>query len=135
MGTLVCTYIYMYIWIYTAEVNASLPIDPTDPDSPVAILNPPLEEGQANPIRRDTLQIPSMGSATLRFEITNPGAWFFHCHIEWHLEAGLAITIISAPAQIQDAISSFPSALTDLSKPVLPFSTLQSQCAAQNLPS
>lgn len=44
-----------------------------------ATLNPPIVEGQANPIRRDTVQIPSMHSATLRFVADNPGVWFMHC--------------------------------------------------------
>ena len=42
-------------------------------------LNPPLVEGQANPMRRDTVQVPSMHSVTLRVVADNPGAWFFHC--------------------------------------------------------
>jgi iron transport multicopper oxidase len=42
-------------------------------------LNPPIVEGQANPVRRDTIQIPSMHSATLRIVADNPGVWFFHC--------------------------------------------------------
>lgn len=42
-------------------------------------LNPPIVEGQANPIRRDTVQIPSNHSATLRIVADNPGVWLFHC--------------------------------------------------------
>lgn len=42
-------------------------------------LNPPLQEGQANPMRRDTILIQPSGSATLRIVADNPGAWFFHC--------------------------------------------------------
>lgn len=42
-------------------------------------LNPPVVEGQANPMRRDTVQIPSMNSATLRVVADNPGVWFLHC--------------------------------------------------------
>ncbi|KAF8886132.1 ferroxidase [Infundibulicybe gibba] len=64
-------------------------------------LNPPIVEGQANPIRRDTVQIPSMHSATLRVVADNPGVWFFHCHIEWHLEVGLAMQFIEAPLEAQ----------------------------------
>ncbi|GLB39058.1 putative ferroxidase [Lyophyllum shimeji] len=64
-------------------------------------LNPPIVEGQANPIRRDTVQIPSMHSATLRLVADNPGVWFLHCHIEWHLEAGLAIQLVEAPLLAQ----------------------------------
>lgn len=42
-------------------------------------LNPPIVEGQANPIRRDTVHIPSMNSATLRVVADNPGVWLLHC--------------------------------------------------------
>ena len=41
--------------------------------------NPPVVEGQANPIRRDVYQIPSGQSITLRVVADNPGAWFLHC--------------------------------------------------------
>jgi len=30
-------------------------------------------------------------NVTFRFVTNNPGPWFLHCHIEWHLEAGLAV--------------------------------------------
>ncbi|CAL1710124.1 unnamed protein product [Somion occarium] len=45
-----------------------------------------------NPIIRDVV---STGAApdnvTIRFETDNPGPWFLHCHIDWHLEAGFAV--------------------------------------------
>ena len=45
-----------------------------------------------NPIRRDTISIGGGGdNVTFRFVTDNPGPWFLHCHIDWHLEAGLAI--------------------------------------------
>ncbi|KAL5512657.1 hypothetical protein ACEPAG_2923 [Sanghuangporus baumii] len=78
----------------------------TDYRSDDPALNPPTPEGQANPSRRDTVQVPSNASVTLRFVADNPGAWFFHCHIEWHLEAGLAITFVTAPQQMVAAASS-----------------------------
>ncbi|KAG2137407.1 Fet3 ferroxidase [Suillus bovinus] len=74
----------------------------TDYSSDDPSLNPPLVEGQANPMRRDTVMIPGGGSVTLRVVADNPGAWFFHCHIEWHLESGLAVQFIIAPLQIQE---------------------------------
>nr|ALF95043.1 laccase [Crustodontia chrysocreas] len=46
-----------------------------------------------NPVQRDTVSIggdPS-DNVTIRFTTDNPGPWFLHCHIDWHLEAGLAI--------------------------------------------
>lgn len=42
-------------------------------------LNPPIVEGQKNPMRRDTVQVPSMHSITLRVIADNPGVWLFHC--------------------------------------------------------
>ncbi|KAH9000834.1 Fet3 protein [Lactarius hatsudake] len=77
-------------------------------------LNPPIVEGQANPIRRDTVGVPSGSSAALRVVADNPGAWILHCHIEWHLEAGLAVTFIEAPLEMQqraETVQAPPSAL------------------------
>lgn len=42
-----------------------------------------------NPMRRDTLMIEQYGWALIRFRSDVPGMWAFHCHIAWHLEAGL----------------------------------------------
>jgi iron transport multicopper oxidase len=42
-----------------------------------------------------------------RFKPTNPGIWLFHCHIEWHIEAGLTVTFIEDPPGIQ-ALHSAP---------------------------
>ncbi|KAG0147247.1 hypothetical protein CROQUDRAFT_61959 [Cronartium quercuum f. sp. fusiforme G11] len=63
-----------------------------------------IDENQANPMRRDTIQIPGGGSVTLRFVADSPGSWFFHCHIEWHLESGLAALIVVAPLISQQSI-------------------------------
>ncbi|KAF8956295.1 Fet3 protein [Flammula alnicola] len=65
-------------------------------------LNPPLVEGQANPIRRDTVQIPAMNSATLRVVADNP--------------------LVEAPIQAQQFAANVPSVMYDhckaLGKPV-----------------
>ncbi|KNC76213.1 hypothetical protein SARC_11277 [Sphaeroforma arctica JP610] len=55
----------------------------------------------ANPARRDTVTVPSEGSAVIHFYTDNPGAWLFHCHIEWHLEAGLAVVFVVDPTGMQ----------------------------------
>ncbi|KAF9459184.1 laccase 3 precursor [Collybia nuda] len=45
-----------------------------------------------NPVRRDTVDTGLDGSnATIRFKTDNAGPWFLHCHIDWHLELGLAV--------------------------------------------
>lgn len=55
-------------------VNRAAQFDSNDPT-----LNPPLVEGQANPMRRDTVVIPGGGSVTLRVVADNPGVWMLHC--------------------------------------------------------
>jgi len=41
-----------------------------------------------NPIVRDVVTMGNQGDeVTLRFFTNNPGPWFFHCHIDWHLTA------------------------------------------------
>jgi len=100
-------------------VNRAVNYTSSDP-----ILNPPIVEGQANPIRRDTVGVEGGSSAALRFVADNPGAWIFHCHIEWHLEAGLAVTFVEAPVQMQQR------ARTVLAPPA----ALAQQCLALNLP-
>jgi iron transport multicopper oxidase len=58
----------------------------------------------ATPMRRDTVVAQPNGNFVLRFVADNPGVWFFHCHIEWHLHQGLALTLVEAPLQIQQNI-------------------------------
>nr|ACZ58368.1 laccase [Cerrena sp. WR1] len=45
-----------------------------------------------NPPRRDVVNIGAAGdNVTIRFTTDNPGPWFLHCHIDFHLEAGFAV--------------------------------------------
>jgi iron transport multicopper oxidase len=46
-----------------------------------------------NPIRKDNLDIPNGGWAVIQWKADNPGWWFFHCHIEWHLATGMALVV------------------------------------------
>ena len=50
---------------------------------------------------RDTIIVEPLGHVVLRFEATNPGVWLFHCHVDWHLEQGLAAVFIEAPSILQ----------------------------------
>lgn len=54
------------------------------------------------PVLRDTVVVESLGHVVLRFQATNPGIWFFHCHVDWHLEQGLAAVFIEAPLLLQE---------------------------------
>ncbi|CCH41246.1 putative secreted protein [Wickerhamomyces ciferrii] len=54
------------------------------------------------PIRRDTVNLEPNGHIVLRFKTDNPGIWFFHCHVDWHLEQGLAAVFIEDPLSLQN---------------------------------
>jgi len=70
-----------------------------------------------NPPRRDTLTIPGFGWIAIRFITDNPGMWAFHCHVGWHMAAGLLMQFESLPSKIQQF--TIPSYISD-------------QCAAQS---
>ncbi|CAG2067752.1 unnamed protein product, partial [Timema podura] len=42
---------------------------------------------------KDTVSVPTRGYAILRFVTSNPGYWFFHCHISNHVEMGMALVM------------------------------------------
>ncbi|RLN95068.1 hypothetical protein BBJ28_00008971 [Nothophytophthora sp. Chile5] len=42
-----------------------------------------------------------VGYVVLRLEADNPGVWMMHCHIDWHLEGGLAMIFVEGEAQLQ----------------------------------
>ncbi|KAI0049490.1 multicopper oxidase [Auriscalpium vulgare] len=46
-----------------------------------------------NPVIRDVVSIgtSSTDQTTIRFVTDNPGPWFLHCHIDWHLNLGFAV--------------------------------------------
>ena len=47
-----------------------------------------------NPPQRDTVSTGTAGdNVTIRFTTNNPGPWFLHCHIDFHLEAGFAVVL------------------------------------------
>jgi iron transport multicopper oxidase len=73
----------------------------------------------AVPPRRDTISVNANSYAVLRFVADNPGIQLFHCHIEWHVEMGLTVTLIESPA--------------DLAGLTIPPTHLAA-CQAQNIP-
>jgi iron transport multicopper oxidase len=56
-----------------------------------------------NPIRRDVAGVGAEGTI-LRFSTANPGPWFFHCHIFWHFQAGLATVMASGPEEVRKVV-------------------------------
>ncbi|CAF3489511.1 unnamed protein product [Rotaria sp. Silwood2] len=51
-------------------------------------------------IQRDVVSVPGSGWAKIRFLANNPGAWLFHCHIEWHMDAGLILAFLVGPNEL-----------------------------------
>lgn len=55
-----------------------------------------------DPVRRDVVSTGLVGdNVTIRFVTDNPGPWFIHCHIEWHLEVGLAAVLAEDPTTVE----------------------------------
>ncbi|KAF2841516.1 multicopper oxidase [Patellaria atrata CBS 101060] len=82
-------------------------------------LSPGVRRG---PMRRDTVDVPPNGWVVIRFKAERPGIWLFHCHIEFHVEAGMTTTFIEAPELLQT-----------ISHPKIPDDHIQ-VCKLQNRP-
>ena len=48
----------------------------------------------ANPQRRDVQLLQPHGYIVVQIDADNPGVWPFHCHIAWHVSAGLYINLM-----------------------------------------
>jgi FtsP/CotA-like multicopper oxidase with cupredoxin domain len=42
---------------------------------------------------RDTILVPGKTNVTVTLDANNPGLWYLHCHILWHLAAGMATLV------------------------------------------
>ncbi|CUA71316.1 hypothetical protein RSOLAG22IIIB_09497 [Rhizoctonia solani] len=56
-----------------------------------------LKLNTTNPIRRDTHVIQGGYWSVIRIKADNPGVWFLHCHIDWHLAHGFAAVVVVQP--------------------------------------
>lgn len=54
-----------------------------------------------NPILRDTINQWPLGWSAIRLPMTNPGVWFFHCHIAPHLIMGMATVLVVQADEIE----------------------------------
>ncbi|KAB5589735.1 hypothetical protein CTheo_6830 [Ceratobasidium theobromae] len=91
----------MTFWI-VAEGSGSITLEEADS----------ISYNTTNPIRRDTHIIPAGTWAVLRFMADNPGVWFMHCHIDWHLAEGFAAVIVVQPDAVAEM--TIPSANTEM---------------------
>jgi len=51
-------------------------------------------------LKRDVVSVPARGWAKVVFMSDNPGVWLLHCHIDWHVAAGMASTVVVAPERL-----------------------------------
>ena len=66
-------------------------------------------------VRKDTIMVPAGGYVVIEFRADNPGYWFMHCHIDPHLEMGMAAVIkelkgcqnVSPPANLTEINKDF----------------------------
>ncbi|KAK0245245.1 laccase 1 BVT [Armillaria nabsnona] len=67
-----------------------------------------------DPARRDTTPVAENNLTTIRFRTDNPGPWFLHCHIEFHLDGGMAIVFAEAIPEVAEANPDIPASWYDL---------------------
>ena len=67
-----------------------------------------------NPLLRDTVTVNPMSWIVLRFADHNPGVWPLHCHIDWHMAAGLFMVLYETTATKSTVLTptSPPSTIT-----------------------
>ena len=58
---------------------------------------------RAPPPRRDVVNVDAHSYVVLRFRVEHPGVFLFHCHIEWHVEMGLTVTLVQGPELLRGA--------------------------------
>ncbi|KJZ74708.1 hypothetical protein HIM_05825 [Hirsutella minnesotensis 3608] len=82
-------------------VGQGLGYNPLDPGTQAPAVN------AANPLRKDTVYVPSTGYVILRFPLDNDGLWLLHCHVLWHQSVGMGIVlqIGDIPARARQAAS------------------------------
>ncbi|KAL4140262.1 hypothetical protein PRNP1_014547 [Phytophthora ramorum] len=72
---------------------------------------PPLKLEGA--MKRDVYSVPpcttddngfcvNVGYLVLRFTTDNPGVWMMHCHIDWHMDIGLAMIFVEGEKELQE---------------------------------
>jgi hypothetical protein len=61
-----------------------------------------------NPLMRDTVTLYKYGLVVLQIEADNPGAWFLHCHNDFHAHTGMASMVIERPDALKSWLQNLP---------------------------
>ncbi|KAI8648535.1 hypothetical protein NCS55_01492200 [Fusarium keratoplasticum] len=70
-------------------------------DAPESLIN------LQDPPYRDTTGLPSEGWTALRYVTDNPGAWIFHCHLQWHVVVGMAMVLVEGGDQLPALVGQY----------------------------
>ncbi|XP_063243590.1 uncharacterized protein LOC134542927 [Bacillus rossius redtenbacheri] len=58
---------------------------------------------------KDTVTVPDGGYTVVRLHASNPGYWLLHCHIEFHVEIGMAVVLkVGEDSQMAPVPRGFP---------------------------
>ncbi|KAH8894494.1 hypothetical protein GQ53DRAFT_744682 [Thozetella sp. PMI_491] len=57
-----------------------------------------------NPLRRDTVTVPGSSHVVIRLLADNPGVWALHCHIQWHAEGGMFLSIANRMEELRTTL-------------------------------
>ncbi|KAI1628778.1 laccase TilA [Exophiala viscosa] len=72
-------------WTWSSVSEAAIEL----PEGTFNLVNPPLRDGYTT--------TPIQGNSTwlaLRYQVVNPGAFLFHCHIQTHMSGGMAVVLL-----------------------------------------
>ncbi|POS76161.1 multicopper oxidase [Diaporthe helianthi] len=73
-----------------------------------------------NPLRRDTFTVPAESHVVIRFRADNPGIWVLHCHVAWHLEAGMLVSFLERPADLKSLLDGMDAGTRERSESFCP---------------
>ncbi|KAL9252324.1 Laccase-15-like protein [Drosera capensis] len=56
-----------------------------------------------DPPYQNTITVPYLGWAVIRFKASNPGVWFMHCHVDRHMSWGMDMAFITLNGKTNDS--------------------------------
>ncbi|KAB5576457.1 Cupredoxin [Coniochaeta sp. 2T2.1] len=66
-----------------------------------------------NPMRRDTVTVPAQQHVVIRFLADNPGVWALHCHVAWHMEGGMFVSLLERPDDLRKLVEGMDAEARD----------------------
>ncbi|KAH8759376.1 Cupredoxin [Diaporthe sp. PMI_573] len=73
-----------------------------------------------NPLHRDTFTVPAESHVVIRFRADNPGMWVLHCHVAWHLEAGMLVSFLERPGDLKGLLDGMDAGTRERSESFCP---------------